>query len=99
MSFSTHGNAQINRDKLFAKSIKRRGSYFKLKEEFLKATKKEGLDIREAWPHQIKAVKDKLRAQKVKEKKQFIKGIIASILFGTVLFLSIGWAIKFIFFQ
>lgn len=98
MGFSSLTKAQTDRDKLYAKSIKRRGSYFRLKEEFLKATKKEGLDIREAWPHQIKAVKDKLRAQKIEEKKQFFKAIVASILFGIILFLGIGWVINLVFF-
>ncbi|MFT5666385.1 MAG: hypothetical protein ACI9DK_000569 [Vicingaceae bacterium] len=98
MGFSSHTRSQTNRDNLYAKSIKRRGSYFKLKAEFLEATKKEGLDFKEAWPYQIKAIKEKLRAQKIEEKKQFYKAIIASVISGVILFFGISWMIRFIFF-
>ena len=59
MGFSTHGREQLIRDELNAKSLKRRGSYFKRKVELTEAAKKEGIEIREAWPHQIKAIKEK----------------------------------------
>ena len=98
MGFSTHGSEQLKRDKLNAKSINRRGSYFKLKAEFLDAAKKEGLVFKEAWPHEIKAVKKKLRTQKITEKKQFYKAITASIILGIILFWGIGWIIRFVFF-
>ncbi|MFT7085291.1 MAG: hypothetical protein ACJAV5_001007 [Vicingaceae bacterium] len=98
MGFSTHGSEQLKRDKLNAKSLKRRGSYFKLNPKFLDAAKKEGLVFKEAWPYEIKAVKEKLRTQKITEKKQFYKAITASIILGVVLFLGIGWIIRFVFF-
>ncbi|MFB1022069.1 MAG: hypothetical protein QMC40_04830 [Vicingaceae bacterium] len=98
MGFSSHARSQTNRDNLYAKSIKRRGSYFKLKAAFLEATKKEGLYFKEAWPHQIKAIKEKLRAQKIEEKKQFYKAMIASVISGLILFFGISWMIRFVFF-
>lgn len=98
MGFSSHTRSQTNRDNLYAKSIKRRGSYFRLKAAFLEATKRKGLDFKEAWPHQIKAIKEKLRAQKIEEKKQFYKAMIASVISGLVLFFGISWMIRFVFF-
>jgi hypothetical protein len=98
MGFSSHTRSQTNRDNLYAKSIKRRGSYFRLKAAFLEATEKEGLNFKEAWPHQIKAIKEKLRAQKIVEKKQFYKAMIASVISGLVLFFGISWMIRFVFF-
>ena len=76
----------------------RRGSYFKLKAEFLEATKKEGLVFKEAWPHEIKAVKERLRAQKIEEKKRLYKVIIATIIVGTLLFFAMSWIIQSVFF-
>ncbi len=98
MSFSTHGIEQLKRDRLNSKSLKRRGSYFRRKTELIEAAKKEGITITEAWPHQIKAVKEKLRKQKIAEKKQFYKAITASVVGGVILFLCIGWVIRFVFF-
>lgn len=98
MGFSTHGSAQIKRDKLNAKSIKRRGSYFKRKSELLDATKNEGLIFKEAWPHEIKAVKEKLRAQNIAEKKRLYKVLGISIIASVVVFVIIGKTIQFVFF-
>ncbi len=98
MGFSAHGREQLIRDELNAKSLKRRGSYFKRKVELTEAAKKEGIEIREAWPHQIKAIKEKLRAQKISERKQFYKAIIASVISAFILFFGIAWLIKSTFF-
>jgi|GEM_PF-4796183 len=73
MGFSSATRAQTSRDNLYAKSIKKRGCYLKLKTKFLEATKKEGLVFKEAWPHEIKAVKEKLRAQNTAEKSDSTK--------------------------
>jgi len=45
MGFSTHGREQLIRDELNAKSLKRRGSYFKRKVELTEAAKKKGLKL------------------------------------------------------
>tara|TARA_B110000503_G_C7156407_1_gene417541 strand:+ start:241 stop:477 length:237 start_codon:yes stop_codon:yes gene_type:complete len=76
MGFSTHGSEQLKRDKLNAKSINRRGSYFKLKAEFLDAAKKEGLVFKEAWPHEIKAVKKNLEHKKLQKKSSSTRPLL-----------------------
>lgn len=88
----------LKRDRLNSKSLKRRGSYFRRKTELTEAAKKEGITIREAWPHQMKAVKEKLRKQKIAEKKRLTIVIIASVVIGPLLLYAIGRIIQLVFF-
>lgn len=98
MGFSTHGSEQLKRDRLNSKSLKRRGSYFKRKVELTEAAKKEGIIIQETWPHQMKAVKEKLRKEKIVEKKRFTIVIITSVVIGPLLLYAIGRIIQLVFF-
>jgi hypothetical protein len=62
--FGSHSQELKDRDKLYAKSIKRRGSYFKLKNELLTTSQKEGISMYDATPEEMREIKVKIKAQK-----------------------------------
>lgn len=96
--FGSHSKELVDRDKLYAKSVKRRGSFFLRKRAFLEASEKDGINLSTATPEQINTIKLKIKAQKIAEKKRLVKILIASVIFGLILFAAISWLIRKLFF-
>ena len=97
MGFASHIRDQINRDKLTKQKLNN-GGYFRLKKKFLEASKKAGIELQKATPGQMKAIKLKIKNQKVAEGKKKMKVFAASVVFGIILFFGISWIFKYVFF-
>lgn len=98
MGFSSHSSDLLNREKLYAKSIKRRGSYFVRKQKFLEASSKEGLNIKSATPDQMRRINAKIKGENSSEHKKKILVLIVSLFSGILLLLIIGRLIQYVFF-
>lgn len=96
--FGSHAKEQVDRDKLYSKSIKRRGSFFKRKKAFLEASQNNGVDLYNATPEQMQKIKAKIKAEKASQKSKVIKIIIASTIVGLLCFAAIFGLLRLVFF-